>query len=94
MKPCRSPYCECEAGACTHPGCYDARHEHVNSPAPLDLRMKYVGVCALLARLSGRPGIDSFDRASIEQALNDAANALGTHRVVKTTRGFAFEFTA
>ena len=26
LRPCRSPYCECEAGKCTHPGCYDARH--------------------------------------------------------------------
>lgn len=25
-RPCRSPYCECELGKCTHPGCYDARH--------------------------------------------------------------------
>jgi hypothetical protein len=24
-KPCRSPYCECEIGACSHPGFYDAR---------------------------------------------------------------------
>lgn len=27
LKPCRSPYCECTPGQCTHPGCYDARHE-------------------------------------------------------------------
>lgn len=26
-KPCRSPYCECDAGKCTHPGFYDARGE-------------------------------------------------------------------
>ena len=25
-KPCRSPYCECTKGKCTHPGFYDARH--------------------------------------------------------------------
>lgn len=25
-KPCRSPYCECELGKCSHPGFYDARH--------------------------------------------------------------------
>lgn len=24
-RPCRSPYCECSPGQCTHPGCYDAR---------------------------------------------------------------------
>lgn len=24
-KPCRSPYCECSEGKCTHPGMYDAR---------------------------------------------------------------------
>jgi hypothetical protein len=23
--PCRSPYCECNEGACTHPGYFDAR---------------------------------------------------------------------
>lgn len=27
LKPCRSPYCECTVGHCTHPGCYDARGE-------------------------------------------------------------------
>ena len=25
LKPCRSPYCECDVGGCTHPGFYDAR---------------------------------------------------------------------
>jgi hypothetical protein len=27
LKPCRSPYCECVVGACSHPGFYDARGE-------------------------------------------------------------------
>lgn len=27
LKPCRSPYCECDKGKCTHPGFYDARDE-------------------------------------------------------------------
>lgn len=27
LHPCRSPYCECDPGACTHPGSRDARHE-------------------------------------------------------------------
>ena len=27
MKPCRSPYCECEPGHCESPGFYDARAE-------------------------------------------------------------------
>ena len=27
LKPCKSPYCECSAGKCTHPGFYDARGE-------------------------------------------------------------------
>jgi hypothetical protein len=27
LVPCRSPYCECDVGKCTHPGCYDARSE-------------------------------------------------------------------
>ena len=25
LRPCRSPYCECDVGKCAHPGCYDAR---------------------------------------------------------------------
>ena len=25
LNPCRSQYCECEAGKCTHPGRYDTR---------------------------------------------------------------------
>lgn len=25
LRPCRSPYCECNVSECTHPGCYDAR---------------------------------------------------------------------
>ena len=25
LKPCRSPYCECDRGKCSHPGFYDAR---------------------------------------------------------------------
>jgi hypothetical protein len=32
LKPCRSPYCECAVGKCSHPGCYDARGEEF----PLD----------------------------------------------------------
>lgn len=27
LRPCRSPYCECPEGQCSHPGCYDARSE-------------------------------------------------------------------
>ena len=27
LKPCRSPYCECDHGKCSHPGFYDARGE-------------------------------------------------------------------
>jgi hypothetical protein len=25
LRPCRSPYCECSQGQCSHPGCFDAR---------------------------------------------------------------------
>lgn len=31
-KPCHSPYCECDANKCTHPGFHDARHLPVESP--------------------------------------------------------------
>lgn len=34
LQPCRSPYCECEPGKCTHPGCFDARHV----PAPPEVQ--------------------------------------------------------
>lgn len=33
QKPCRSPYCECAEGQCTHPGCYDARGEQPEAVA-------------------------------------------------------------
>jgi hypothetical protein len=35
LKPCRSPYCECTPGTCSHPGCYDARSEQFKHPAPV-----------------------------------------------------------
>jgi hypothetical protein len=35
LKPCRSPYCECTPGTCSHPGCYDARSEPFKHPAPV-----------------------------------------------------------
>lgn len=31
LKPCRSPYCECDPGKCTRLGFRDARHEAVES---------------------------------------------------------------
>jgi hypothetical protein len=37
MKPCRSPYCECEAGKCTH----DARHDPQPSTIPADASPDY-----------------------------------------------------
>jgi hypothetical protein len=33
LKPCRSPYCECTPGTCSHPGCRDARGEPFEHPA-------------------------------------------------------------
>lgn len=35
LKPCRSPYCECDRGKCTHPGFYDARHEQAEQAQPV-----------------------------------------------------------
>lgn len=35
-RPCRSPYCECEPGKCTHPGFHDARHEPLPQEAIAD----------------------------------------------------------
>lgn len=36
LKPCRSPYCECSIGKCTHPGYFDARAVPINQK-PLDM---------------------------------------------------------
>jgi hypothetical protein len=36
LKPCRSPYCECTPGTCSHPGCYDARSEPFKHPTPVE----------------------------------------------------------
>src|SRR6185312_124007 len=33
LSPCRSPYCECAEGKCTHPGFYDARGEEQGGAA-------------------------------------------------------------
>jgi hypothetical protein len=30
LKPCKSPYCECDVGKCTHPGFYDCRGIEMN----------------------------------------------------------------
>lgn len=40
-QPCRSPYCECEQGHCTHPGFYDARHapQSLGMPGTGELRV-------------------------------------------------------
>lgn len=40
LKPCRSPYCECDHGKCTHPGFYDARSEVVKITDPAQRRAK------------------------------------------------------
>ena len=37
LKPCRSPYCECDEGKCTHPGFYDARGEVLTAPQSPEL---------------------------------------------------------
>ena len=37
-KPCKSPYCECSVGECTHPGFHDARGQVT---IPID-KMKYL----------------------------------------------------
>lgn len=37
LKPCRSPYCECSQGACTHPGFYDAREQPVSDTSRICL---------------------------------------------------------
>lgn len=50
LKPCKSPYCECEPNQCTHPGFYDARtqqSEPMNKLNPLyitsDFKEHYKG---------------------------------------------------
>lgn len=53
-KPCRSPYCECDIGKCTHPGFHDARHEPPQRNDPYAYqsdRMYIAGVNDAVARL-------------------------------------------
>jgi len=52
----------------------------------LGVRMQYVGVCSLLARLSGRIK-DEDDLSCIEQALEDCAATVGGFEVVRTSDG-------
>lgn len=47
-KPCRSPYCECDEGKCTHPGYHDARGELPQPPAPTALKLKSLYVIGSL----------------------------------------------
>lgn len=63
LKPCRSPYCECTEGECTHPGFYDARGTTPQESAPrlgitLDLAQKIARDCR--ATRLGEPLPDSL----------------------------------
>jgi len=57
------------------------------------LRMRYIGVCSLLARLS-RSVRDDSDMECIEAALTDAAKELDFRVGVVAVGGFTFEPSA
>lgn len=38
--PCRSPYCECEQGKCTHPGFFDCRGAQSDCKAPVEAELR------------------------------------------------------
>jgi hypothetical protein len=74
--PCRSPYCECEAGKCTHPGFHDARHLSMSPTAPNYEWSDFENVISL--RVNGEEIIATYDEhGSAGMALvRQIANAL------------------
>lgn len=80
LKPCRSPYCECDHGKCSHPGCYDARGE-AWPPKP---SIKHL----LPPRLQEWYSIGPVQRAELEQF---AEAVLNTRAVGVTADGFFVE---
>lgn len=56
------------------------------------LRMRYIGACALLARLSNRPWMDPEDLGCIKSALDDMVETLpGRFQLWNTGYGWSIE---
>jgi hypothetical protein len=86
LKPCRSPYCECTPGQCSHPGCYDARSEpfaHPKQTTPNTAKPTKMDLQQILdqtPRLRAWANIGPVQHAELEQfaqlILNSQAQAL------------------
>lgn len=78
LKPCRSPYCECTPGTCSHPGCYDARGEPFNYPNTKEQTMTNKDFRELLnyyPRLKNFYEIGVVQRTELEAFVNAALMA-------------------
>lgn len=91
-RPCRSPYCECTAGQCTHPGCYDARGEPFTPPTqelkssnPKDA----LGANKLPYHLWPQAATAMGSLGLMEGALKYGRNNWRVHGVLATTYGAA-----
>ena len=83
LSPCRSPYCECNEGACTHPGYFDARHipkeysidemmHHMHNPNPKNKLRSLAELDDVLDEIVERnPEWFAELEKLIEESLND-----------------------
>ena len=62
VKPCHSPYCECAEGKCTHPGCYDVRHEPFEFPEPTPEQLAALGWQSIECPFCGTSGAKAFPK--------------------------------
>lgn len=72
LKPCRSPYCECTPGTCSHPGCYDARSE------PWPPAKSIQQLLDQTPRLRAWADIGPVQRAELEQFAEAVLNSRAT----------------
>ena len=94
LKPCRSPYCECTPGTCSHPGCYDARGEpfaHPQQTTPNILeptKMNLEQILDQTPRLRAWADIGPVQRAELAQFVETVLNS---RAVGVTADGFFVE---
>lgn len=74
LKPCRSPYCECTPGACTHPGCYDARGDAQTSSTKPSNPKDTVGI-----RKAPMSTVSAAVMAEVGVAMLEGAAKYGRH---------------
>lgn len=80
LRPCRSPYCECEQDKCTHPGCYDARG--VKAPHPGDALGRCFD-CMWTGKLNcPHVGVGASDGKTAPAVQLYTAEALEVHRLL------------